>query len=351
MNWSKRGQIILMGSVFVIATLVSATMAQAQKRNARLSDPAEPGSVLVFPKFIRGTVPVDDVVTPRTEISIGAVCPPNIALPNAACNVNQTVFLHFHWVCPAVDGICHEADFHGATTVNGKLVFNTEGTGGNFITPPPPCARGYLIVWAEDANGNPIKFDGLIGDAVLRESATAVAAYTAIKIQANPHLATGTVIKLDAKGGLVFDGAAGHYQAVTGRVYGDVVYDKLTAPFRSGFLTLLTLDVQSNQVNTPTFVDLNFYNSQEQELSTITQFTCWEEVGLSTQIDADLTAINLGSRKGVVISGPAQDINGVRRTLLGLVETLEGRVVGNEREFIDGLSNDSVPVSTTFVPH
>jgi Ice-binding-like len=317
-----------------------------------LSDSQEPGSVLVFPKFIRGTVLVDGVVTPRTEISVGAVCPPIIGSSGGPlCDTFAPVFLNFHWVCPAVAGICHETDFHGRTTVNGKIVFNTEGTvaPGNFIVPTPPCERGYLLVWAEDANGNPIKFDGLIGTAVLRESGTAVAAYTAIPIQADPALATGALIADFLTRGLVFDGTPGHYAAVTGRIYGDVTYDKLTAPFRSTFLTLLTLDVKSNRVNTPTFVDLVFYNSQEQGVSTSTNFICWEEVQL-TQIDTSLSGPFIGSRKGVVISGPAQDSTGARRTLLGLVDTLEGPVLGNERMFIYGLSNDSVGVPTTFVP-
>jgi hypothetical protein len=336
------------GAVTTVGTTVTGIDALVFVPTPTLSDSQEPGSVLVFPKFIRGTVtPPGDLVTPKTEFAIGAVCP-----PGATCAANAIVRLHFHWVCPQVGGICPETDFHGQTTINGKLVFNTEGTTspGNFITPAPPCARGYLIVWAEDANGNPIKFDGLIGTAVLRESGTAAAAYTAIPIQADTALASGALIADFFTRGLVFDGTPGHYAAVTGRIYGDVSYDKLTAPFRSTFLTLLTLDVRSNRPNTSTFVDFVFYNSQEQGLSTSTQFTCWEEVQLSTQIDANLTALGLGSRKGVVISGPAQDVTGARRTLLGLVDTLEGPVLGNERMFIYGLANDSVGVPTVFVP-
>ena len=77
-------------------------------------------------------------------------------------------------------------------TVNGKLVFNTEGSvPGNAISPQPQCDRGYLIGSVVDAFGRPIKFDGLIGDAVLRETGTAVGAYTAIPIQADPFLAPG----------------------------------------------------------------------------------------------------------------------------------------------------------------
>jgi hypothetical protein len=57
----------------------------------------------------------------------------------------------------------------------------------------------------------PIKFDGLNGDAVLRESGTAEAGYNAIPIQADPHLANGAAVTTNANGSLVFDGGAGHY--------------------------------------------------------------------------------------------------------------------------------------------
>ena len=59
-----------------------------------LADTAEPGSVLVFPKFDRGTVIVDPTasgglfpqVIPKTEIEIGAVCP-----KGATCTEHQSV--------------------------------------------------------------------------------------------------------------------------------------------------------------------------------------------------------------------------------------------------------------------
>jgi sugar/nucleoside kinase (ribokinase family) len=71
-------------------------------------------------------------------------------------------------------------------------------------------------------------------------SPTALADYNAIPIQADPGLASGATITLGANGALVFDGADGHYQAVTGQVIGDVRYtNSTTGPtFTAGFLTL-----------------------------------------------------------------------------------------------------------------
>src|SRR5262249_20423031 len=121
------------------------------------------------------------------------------------------VKIRFHYVCgtnenPLTSFVCPETDFDALLTVNGKLIFNTEATipPGNFITPVPPCDRGYLIGWVIDSADRPIKFDGLIGDAVLRPSSTAVSAYNAIPIQADSALASGALISLVGAGSLVF---------------------------------------------------------------------------------------------------------------------------------------------------
>ena len=328
----------------------------------RLSDSHEPGSVIVFPKFIRGFVtPPGDAPQPRTEFELGVVCPSNADGTPGLCPEQQKVKIRFHYVCGAQEGvdsqICHERDFDAQTTVNGKLVFNSEGAApGNFITPFPPCNRGYLIAWVIDTSDRPIKFDGLIGNAILRESATAVSGYNAIPIQADPALATGALISLVSGGGLAFDGLAGHYQALPGVIYTDVAYDRTTPTIKNTFLTFLTMDVNSNRPNDPTFVDMNFYNASEALLSTSTEFICWGEIQLSSQIDGNLTVAGMGSRKGVLVTEPAVKINAFTGenlgpvTLLGLVETLDGPT-GVESEYILGVSNDSRPVPTTFFPN
>ena len=159
---------------------------------------------------------------PRTEIEVGVVCP-----KGAECEQDQDVKIRFHWVCPGDQKfenkyICKEVDFDAEVTVNGKLVFDPNG--GRY--PPPPCARGYLIGWVIDVdNFQPIKFDGLIGDAIIRETAQDAAAYNAVPIQAycgDPHGAPRT---LGPDGSLVFDGTAWYYQAITGREYCDVRFD------------------------------------------------------------------------------------------------------------------------------
>jgi len=214
-----------------------------------------------------------------------------------------------------------------------------------------------------------IKFDGLVGDASLRQSGATLAGYRAIPIQADPALATGAIITTNSNGALLFDGGAGHYQAVTGRVLGDVRYTTppstagLTTITR-GFLTLLTLDVKSNRPNNPVFVDLNFFGGKPSvigkgnALSTSTEFICWGQIAL-TDIDQNLTTAVMG-RKGMFVSDTAQKVGlfGIPDktgpiSLLGLVESREGTAATfPTRETIDTLSNNSepVPVPTRFLP-
>jgi len=387
--------------LLLIPALALAMPALAQTRDTRLSDSQEPGSVIIFPKFIKnGTVTTfgDGAVLPRTEIEVGVVCPPNVTPIPPQCAEHQTIKLKFHWVCPGSDNIndkyiCRETDFNVFLSINGKLAFSADGLPINSNSPrvpAAPCANGYLIGWVVDNFDFPIKFDGLIGDAVLRGPninvggglmrSTAVESYTAITIQAHPALGTGGLITLGAQGGLVFDGLPGHYQAVTGNLFGDVKFDNRTARAATSvpapgnalsetWLILLTLDVRSNRPNFPTFVDLDFWNESlatvsttnplwEANTSTGVHFICWGQFRLS-DIDSNLTQVFQGSRKGIVATsnvakepiGGVTDVDGPV-TLLGLVQVFEGTVANAfmERSYVFNMYNDSLRVDTRFTP-
>jgi hypothetical protein len=349
-----------------------AAPAFAQVRPTTLSDSQEPGSVIVFPKFIQGTTEAGSgQIVPISELEIGVVCPKGVT-----CTEHQPVKIRFHWVCGSTQAdentsfICKETDFDVSATVWEKIVLTPNGeatgfyraadpTGGlpNHFAPAANCPQGggYLIGWViNPANDRPIKFDGLIGDAHLRplEAEFGLAGYDAIPIQADPALANGAAITTNANGALFFDGAAGHYQAVTGQVMGDIRYttSQNSGVFTEGILTLLTLDVRSNRPNRPTFVDLDFFGGNpsvignENQLSTSTEFICWEEVAI-TDINANLITSIMG-RKGVFVSAPATDNAGNPVTLLGLSEFIEAFASAS----FTGLFNSSVPVPTRFVP-
>jgi hypothetical protein len=344
-NWMRTlfGAVILLG----LTTPAFAT--------GILNDSEAPGSVLVFPKFLRGTVVTADQGTlPATQIEISVTCP-----KGALCSDFQTIRLRAHWVCPGGGTFpCEESDFNLITSVKGTLYFNPENIfPTNTTVATPNCFQGYLVVWVIDFFGRPIKFDGLIGDAVIRHSDQSAGAYNAVPIQAAASLANGAPTDVNLNDALDFDGT--EYQAITGKIYGSVKYDRLPASMGLGsietHLTLLTLDVLSNRPNYPTFVDLNFYNQNEALRSTSLQFNCWTEIPIrfiSPGLDESF------GFKGLVESDPAVKVPifGISDTagpvtLLGIVETLERTVTGTFlREYSYSLNNDGTPVKTRFVP-
>jgi hypothetical protein len=358
-------------AVLLAPALAMAMPALANTASSVLSDATEPGSVIVFPKFINGEAYIlpESVPAPATELEIGVVCPKGVT-----CSEHQSVKIRFHWVCGTSESnlagsfICQETDFDVTATVFEKIVLVADGTFQNGYgtglptktVPAAPCANGYLIGWViTPTSDTPIKFDGLIGDAVVRTSGTAQAGYNAIPIQADPNLASGAAITTNANGALFFDGGAGHYQALTGQVLGDVRYTGTASGVSAqGYLTLLTLDVKSNRPNNPVFVDLDFFGGNpsaignENQLSTSTEFICWEEVPI-TSINRDLTTALMG-RKGVFVSAPATKVGifGIQdetgpTTLLGLSETQDNN---GGRVSFSNLFNSSVAAPTHFLP-
>ena len=364
-----------------------------------------PGSVIVYPKFVNelfgggSPIIVDGVAVPQTEIEIGAVCPPAFIAGGGFCPEHQPIKIRFHWVCPGTEGmnsnICPEEDFEVNITVPGKLTFSANGLPINTNSPPlvpaPPCARGYLIGWViNPANDLPIKFDGLIGNAVIRNPnlvagphagmSTGLSAYNAVPIQADPALANLAPVPAASGGSLPF-GITGGYATVTGVQIGDVRFDRITSSSALAIapnilsrtnLNFLTLDVLSNQPNDPVFINLNFWNESlglavgssnpafEHLTSTFREFVCWDQVPLSALAGGNLTQTFQGTRKGIVIAGPANKIEDGHApdddagpvTLIGLVETIEGTAANNflERKYNFGMSTNGVPIGTEFVP-
>jgi hypothetical protein len=186
-----------------------------------LANHSRPGSVIVFPLFVRnggnaeecgaGNVLVNRVCLPRTEIELGATCPTRFTVgnpgfpesqPPTPCPEHELVRVRFRWVCPATHFehkfICRTTRFDVSLTVNGKIVFTANGfslpDANHVRVPTAPCEKGYLIGWVIDEFGRPIKYDGLIGEAVIRNSGTAVQAHRGITIQAFKETQTRSLI-------------------------------------------------------------------------------------------------------------------------------------------------------------
>jgi hypothetical protein len=188
----------------------------------------------------------------------------------------------------------------------------------------------------------PINFNALIGDAIIRDANGSVSAYNGIPIQAIPvgiPVATGLPIAIGANGSLPFTGLPGAYALVSNNIQSSVRFEAglSPGPAVTTDLTLLTLDVLSNRSNYPVYVDLNFYNANEYLVSTFHEFVCWTEVSLSGVnlpdssddfISSNLTAADMTTQKGLVVSGVAiktpyagiADLAGPV-TLLGIVTT------------------------------
>jgi hypothetical protein len=355
-----------------------------------LADTAEPGSVLVFPKFAQGTVILDNgAVEPRTQIEIGAVCPvsasPSLpgATPSPLTCTPANYEVAVHWVCPGVTigqetSVCQENDFQVYVSTYGKVVFNPNGapsaitqngriTGfpllnGTLPVPQAPCQRGYAIAYVVDNTLNPLAANVLIGDAVQRNFTQGLQSYSALAIQATANTNSNLHIDLgnDPDGppgsqavSLPFTGQPNQYQMVTGQLWGDVRYSQNgNPPFADTSLILLTLDVRSNLPNDTTFVNLDFYNQSGIGISTFTSFDCWEQIQL-TDIDPNLKRVFMTTPYGMVVTGQAQNVRtGGYVSLLGLVQTTEGPTGGPAnavRSYTVRPSNNSVPVPTFFV--
>ena len=67
-------------SFFLVLALTLAIPAMAQVVPI-LNNSEAPGSVLVFPKFIKGTVPFNGGTAPKTEMEISVRCPAGSGRP------------------------------------------------------------------------------------------------------------------------------------------------------------------------------------------------------------------------------------------------------------------------------
>ena len=166
---------------------------------------------------------------------------------------------------------------------------------------------------------------------------------------------------LGPDGALMFDGGRGHYQALASGAGGQLRFTRTTGRppdgYATAFITLLTLDVQSNRRNNPTFVPLDFFSETgRQQVSTSPEFVCWTEQRVEA-LDSRLTFEGMG-RMGLVVSGPAEKLgisdDASLASLMGLIEIAEGpepEPASAPRQYINTFTFNNPPLaSTSFVP-
>ena len=357
--------------VVVVALLLfvlSPTVVAMAQVDPSVTNSHFPGSLIVFPKFHRGAIGG----LPATTFEIGVVCPDGTDAGTCFLPQGALVNLRLHWVCPAAvqkgeADFCQSQDFDLRTTVNGKLEFTADGrvTVGPFdlnggVIPVPSCREGYLIAYVVDDVGDPIAFDGLIGEEVLRLRPGSASSYNGITFQAGTFFdecgdCQGPAFN-GVPGALHFNNLVGGYKRAPAQFAADVRYEKLTAPTTLTFLTLLTLDIRQNSLNPNIVVPVNFYRANQVPLSTSIHFTCWREIRL-TEINSNLTVAKMGTKGLMVATGPATIASpcdgigcnnaGDPVTVLGIVTTLED-VPGNQREYGYAMYHVGEGVDTTF---
>src|SRR5215472_14652345 len=99
---NKEGEMNIIEKSVWSALLLAPAIGLATPASAAfpMADPSEPGSVIVYPKWRTGTVVVDGVTLPQTEIELGVVCPIGVLCPE-----KEPIKVRFHWVCGGNDKI------------------------------------------------------------------------------------------------------------------------------------------------------------------------------------------------------------------------------------------------------
>jgi hypothetical protein len=316
-----------------LVVLAGAFAPAATADTVEQNDPGAPGSVLVFPRFVKGKFGGN----PKSSFTVDIVCPDGVT-----CNPSpdeERVHLRAAWVCAGSGStnVCRSNSFNLHTNPEGFAVGRqVRFTPGSRVQ--PPCGRGFLVVWAIDEFGHPIKFDGLVGTATLRESASAADTYAAVPIQAVSSLAHKAVIDGGQHPDLRLDGVTA-YRAVTGTVSGPVEYN---TPTVGSTVTLLTLDAVLGRANAVTTASLEFFDDQASSVLLVdASFTCWGTFQLRTLFSSTQPPTPFPAGTGTV-DGTASG------TLLGIVHAkIRGgghRVTAVEVSPLDSVGS---PVSTT----
>lgn len=350
MTWSWVSAAVLLVLITSVSPMLAPDRADAGNNSGL------PGSVLIFPKFVRGT----DGGLPKSSFEVSVVCP-----AGRSCPQPDPVRIRARWICPGTssDPTCRSSEFTLQTIVDGTLWFNPENDVDALspfqnpapspsvrrpVVVEPPCTRGALVLWVVDERSRPISFNGLVGDAVLLENLIEgflifrppVYAYNALPVQAVER--AGTVLSQDPAAPLAFDDK--QYAALPGRVLAPVRYETSGVGVQTR-LTLLSLGSHLGASNSETFVDLTFFNENEILLATSTRFFCWQQRRL-TSIDSNLTT-TFGT-KGLVASSGADLVESVFPfsvipvPVVGLVQT----TLGTSQGIAYSMSHDGPDVST-----
>ena len=341
---SKSRWVVAAAVVSLMLTFGLVGSASAQFTNPFATNIAAPGSVIVFPKFKTGNAPGTGLAASTFEI--GVVCPSDRLVPGGhGCELpqNTPVKLALEWVCPGTvqkgaASFCQSVDFELHTTLFGKLQFDANGNVtaapdsgdiGQGVITEPSCPQGYLIARVIDVFGRSISFNGLVGEAVVRERANSATAFNGVTFQS--PLPTGALTDLNGNGVPDFDGV--EYLAGPTRFAGDVRYERSAAPTVITSLIVLSLDVRRNLPNPNILMPVRLYRADESAVSSSLHWTCWRQVRLTELDGGPFNQTRMGE-KGLIVSsspaviasacsGPGCGTSGEPVGVLGFVQTIE----------------------------
>jgi hypothetical protein len=298
MKRSKFGKqfVLLVTALLVGGVLVIPATAQVLADN-------EPGSFLVYPRFVVGGAPPAE-----TEIRI----------TNTG---GASVSVRFNFICPGTKDPsvpCNVLDIHVDLTPHETAVLSLNGGPSpadafdpdfqviNVVPPcvtdgmgPPVPAVGFVVAFAQSA-GAPISYNHLIGSYHIQAGpGPARVGENAIAIQ-SPH--PDFTPLGDSNGGLRFgsinrewDGG-GDYAHLGTSLFTDFLASD--GPTTGSRLNLLTLDIRAGQQNPPVVAAIDFWNAVETPFSTTLEFVCYVSVPLediNANFAADLLTTPVGS--------------------------------------------------------
>jgi len=262
MKWHKLVYPALVGAALLGSAMVLPVLAEPVPINPPQDN--VPGSLLVFPIF---DIRSGSSTTIRITDTMGgnAPGPGRIGVP-------PSVGIHINYVCKGTSTLCDQMDDHKKLTFHETLEIHVEE---DLLV--PGCEEGYVVVFAENAAGDPISYNNLIGSYHIGNAGdNASYGGNAIAFQANAGLGvqiglTGT----DDVPQLQFGTVSSNDYVALPRYLHSTFQAAETVEGGKLELVLLTLNVKSGFKNDITDVKIYYWDADENMKSKPLSFYCW----------------------------------------------------------------------------
>lgn len=312
--------------IAIVLSLIFSTSVAAQDVYRDL----QPGSLLVFPAFDI----TEDFITQLRITNTDSV---------------TSVDIQLNFICPGSrqDLFCDALDRHLTLTPSGTAVLDVEEQN-------PPCHRGYVVAFAENATRQAISFNALIGsyhitrtNRMYYDEAEQAIAIQSVKPFQEVLGASGTL-----QFGAEPDPATQDYAALATHLFtGFQAVDPHHELYGSE-LILLTLSTIVGATNPPSLVVIDFWNENEVAFSASWEFVCWTQVRVD-EIDLNFLEDNLGTRYGsmTILPVPNCPVAGGCPPLIPFEPAVLGAIrgLGLTSKSARNLYHDELPKSARYI--